>query len=74
MAANDVEAEIHKTRGAGSRDGAPGLKAELIGGCAVNDRVVTLAEGCKILHRWQLFYERVRKSKCSKIMSRKPTR
>lgn len=49
MTENDVEAEIHKTRG--SRDGAPGLKAELIGGCAVNNRVVTLAEGCKILHR-----------------------
>jgi len=61
MAVNDVEAEIHKIRGAGSRDGAPGLKAELIGGCAVNNRVVTLAEGCKILHRWQLFYESEKK-------------
>lgn len=30
---------------------APGLKAELIGGCAVNNKVVTLAEGCKISHR-----------------------
>lgn len=32
MTENDVEAEIHKTRGAGSRDGAPGLKAELLEG------------------------------------------
>jgi hypothetical protein len=51
MTANNVEAKIHKTRGAGSRDGAPGLKAELIGGCAVNNRVVTLAGVVKILHR-----------------------
>ena len=45
IAENDVEAEIHETRGAGSREGVPGLKAELIGGCAVNNRAVTLAGG-----------------------------